>query len=80
MKEHDMNVIYRPASEPPRAILTLAETAQELRVSPMTVYRLLKTGQLHRKKIGRRSIVQRCELERFLDAADSSYPGGDSGV
>jgi hypothetical protein len=34
----------------------------------------LQTGQLQRLKIGSRSLIRRVELDRFLDAADTTYP------
>lgn len=61
-----------------RTVLSIPEVAEELGVSKMTIYRLLQSGQLFRKKIGNRSIIQRVELDRFLDAADTSYPSGGS--
>jgi excisionase family DNA binding protein len=36
-----------------RPVITVAEVSHALRVSPMTVYRLIKTGELKAFKVGR---------------------------
>ena len=56
------------------AVLSIRDVGAELGISKMTVYRLLQTGQLQRLKIGSRSLIRRVELDRFLDAADTTYP------
>ncbi len=47
--------------------LTVAECARELRVSRPTLYRLFQRGELLRVKVGRRRLIRRRELERFLE-------------
>jgi excisionase family DNA binding protein len=53
-------------ARPMRMTLTLDEAADELRVSPATVRRLVKTGQLATVKIERSTRVRRQDLEAYL--------------
>jgi excisionase family DNA binding protein len=48
-------------------MLTVAEAARELRVSRTTIYELMRSGQIRRTKVGRRRLVKRRELERFIE-------------
>lgn len=48
-------------------LLTLREAHEKLRVSPMTLYRLMARGELATIKIGRRTFVETEELRRFVD-------------
>lgn len=47
--------------------LTVGEVAATLRVSTMTVYRLINAGQLPAVRIGRSFRVREGELDRYLD-------------
>lgn len=47
--------------------LTVGEVAATLRVSTMTVYRLINAGQLPAVRIGRSFRVREAELDRYLD-------------
>jgi excisionase family DNA binding protein len=47
--------------------LTVGEVAAILRVSTMTVYRLINAGQLPAVRIGRSFRVREGELDRYLD-------------
>ena len=51
-------------SEP---LLTAAEVADQLRVSTMTVYRLIRRGELPAVRVGRNYRVREADLEAFLD-------------
>lgn len=51
--------------ERPR-FLTVAEVAAQLRVSTMTVYRLLKAGQLASVRVGRSYRVREEDVDRYL--------------
>jgi excisionase family DNA binding protein len=53
----------REASEP---LLTVNEVAQAMRVSNMTVYRLIKSGQLAAIRVGKNYRIRRADLERYL--------------
>jgi excisionase family DNA binding protein len=47
-------------------LLTAAEVADRLRVSTMTVYRLIRRGELPAVRVGRNYRVRSDDLERFL--------------
>ncbi|MBX3285525.1 MAG: helix-turn-helix domain-containing protein [Actinobacteria bacterium] len=46
--------------------LTVAEVAAELRVSTMTVYRLIKSEQLPATRVGKSLRIRADDVERFL--------------
>ena len=46
--------------------LTVAEVAEELRVSSMTVYRLIKSEQLPATRVGKSLRIRTDDVERFL--------------
>lgn len=50
--------------------LTVQETAAIMRVSKMTVYRLIKSGTLGSKRIGRSFRVKSESLKQYLADAD----------
>lgn len=60
-----------PASQTPTAFLTVQEIARSLRVSKMTVYRLIHSKELTAVQVGRSFRVHRRALENYLqrDAA-----------
>jgi len=47
-------------------LLTVAEVADALRVSNMTVYRLIKAGELPALRIGKNYRIRRSELDDYL--------------
>lgn len=49
-------------------LLTVAEVADMLRVSTMTVYRLIRTGELPAVRVGRSYRVKRADLDEYLEA------------
>ncbi|MDX1659336.1 MAG: helix-turn-helix domain-containing protein [Nitriliruptorales bacterium] len=49
-------------------LLTAAEVADELRVSTMTVYRLIKGGELPAVRVGRNYRVRRSDLDSYLES------------
>lgn len=49
--------------------LTVREVAEALRVSKMTVYRLVGSGELESKRIGRSFRIPEKALSRYLKAA-----------
>jgi excisionase family DNA binding protein len=49
------------------ALLTVAEVAAGMRVSNMTVYRLIKTGELPAVRVGKGYRIRESELRRFLE-------------
>lgn len=55
-------------------LLTVAEVAAVMRVSNMTVYRLIKSGQLAALKVGKNYRIRESDIERYL--TDRSVGGG----
>ena len=49
-------------------LLTAAEVADQLRVSTMTIYRLIRSGELAAVRVGRNYRVRQRDLEAYLDA------------
>jgi len=52
--------------------LTVAEVARELRVSKMTIYRLVESGELQAKRVGRSIRVPGQALSKFLRDLDGA--------
>ncbi|MDQ4058889.1 MAG: helix-turn-helix domain-containing protein [Actinomycetota bacterium] len=48
-------------------LLTVGEVAQTMRVSNMTVYRLIKSGQLAAIRVGKNYRIRRTDVERYLN-------------
>ncbi|MCB0975880.1 MAG: helix-turn-helix domain-containing protein [Acidimicrobiales bacterium] len=55
------------AQDPSTNFLTVAEVAAELRVSTMTVYRLIKSDQLAATRIGKSLRIRRGDVDRYLE-------------
>lgn len=60
--------------EPPKettsltgTFLTVGEVARHLRVSNMTVYRLVKSGQLSAVRIGRGYRIREADMHKYLE-------------
>ncbi len=53
----------RPARS---GFLTVAEVAELLRVSNMTVYRLIKSGQLSAIRVGKNYRIRRADVDKYL--------------
>ena len=47
-------------------LLTVDEVAQVMRVSNMTVYRLIKSGQLAAIRVGKNYRIRRRDVEKYL--------------
>lgn len=64
-----------PAAAAPPTYLTVTEVAAELRVSRMTIYRMLEAGDLPGVRIGRSLRVSREGLSAYLAAhAPTAHP------
>lgn len=50
---------------------TVAEVADHMRVSNMTVYRLIKSGELPAIRVGKNYRIRGRELAAFLDASST---------
>ena len=59
---------------PRERLLTVAEVADHMRVSSMTVYRLIKAGSLQAVRVGKNYRIRTSDLDRYLDS--SSVDGG----
>lgn len=46
--------------------LTVREVADAMRVSTMTVYRLIRSGELHATRVGRSYRLREAELDSYL--------------
>ena len=51
----------------PGGLLTVSEVASAMRVSNMTVYRLIKAGELPAVRVGKNYRLRETDLERFLE-------------
>ena len=47
-------------------LLTVAEMARTMRVSNMTVYRLIKSGQLPAVRVGKNYRIRESDVDRYL--------------
>jgi excisionase family DNA binding protein len=47
-------------------LLTVGEVAQLMRVSNMTVYRLIKSGQMAAIRVGKNYRIRRRDIDRYL--------------
>jgi excisionase family DNA binding protein len=57
------------ATSPARSrFLTPAEVAEQLRVSSMTVYRLIKSGELRAARIGKSYRISEDDVDAYLQA------------
>ncbi len=48
------------------SLLTVGEVAQVMRVSNMTVYRLIKSGQMAAIRVGKNYRIRRRDVEKYL--------------
>jgi excisionase family DNA binding protein len=56
------------ATQPAPRFLTPAEVADNLRVSAMTVYRLIKSGELRAARIGKSYRIREEDVDAYLAA------------
>jgi len=54
------------SNESQSRFVTVAEVAEELRVSNMTVYRLVQTGKIPAVRVGRSYRIRSGDLDRYL--------------
>jgi excisionase family DNA binding protein len=57
--------------ESKQAFLTVAEVAETLRVSDMTIYRLIANGEIRAIKVGRSYRIPAAALDEWLGRADN---------
>ncbi len=56
-----------PSNDPNQRMFSITETAEWLGVSERFVYALIARGDLESFKLGRRRLIDRQDLERFID-------------
>jgi excisionase family DNA binding protein len=56
-------------------LLTVAEVASAMRVSTMTVYRLIKSGDLPAVRVGHNYRVRGADVERYLTSRSVQVEG-----
>lgn len=54
-------------------LLTVREVAAAMRVSNMTVYRLIKAGELHAIRVGRNFRIRESDVDRYFEARAVSH-------
>jgi excisionase family DNA binding protein len=57
-------------------LFTVAEVAAAMRVSNMTVYRLIRSGELPALRVGKGYRIFEADLERFLEGRSVHVEGG----
>lgn len=57
-------------------LLTVQEVADAMRVSRMTVYRLIKAGEMPAIRVGRHFRIRGADLEHYFDA--QTVGGGET--
>ncbi len=57
-------------------LLTVREVADAMRVSTMTVYRLIRAGSLRAIRVGKHFRIRAHDLDAYLEA--QTYQGGDA--
>lgn len=58
---------------------TVAEVADHVRVSNMTVYRLIKSGKLPAIRVGKNYRVRGADLFAYLDASSTGAQADEAG-
>lgn len=61
----------RPPPLPPKA-LSIAAAAEAISVSPTTIRRLIRSGELRSIRLGDRVLIRPDALDALLDAAEAS--------
>jgi excisionase family DNA binding protein len=57
------------------SLLTVAEVAHLMRVSNMTVYRLIKSGQLPAIRVGKNYRIRQSDVDRYLSDRAVHFEG-----
>lgn len=65
-------------SYPGDRLLTVMEVADLMRVSNMTVYRLIKGGYLPAIRVGKNYRIRERDVERYLAAREVRFDEGDA--
>jgi excisionase family DNA binding protein len=70
-----LGLVAGPQTFATGGLVTVAEVAAAMRVSNMTVYRLIKSGELPALRVGKNYRLRESDVERYL--MDRSVSGGD---
>ena len=62
---------------PRERLLTVAEVADHMRVSSMTVYRLIKAGALKAVRVGKNYRIRTGDLDAYLQSSSVDFKGGE---
>ena len=60
---------------PRERLLTVAEVADHMRVSSMTVYRLIKAGSLKAVRVGKNYRIRTSDLDEYLSSSSVDVDG-----
>ena len=63
--------------DPGDRLLTVGEVAGTMRVSNMTVYRLIKSGQLGAVRVGKNYRIRESDVDRYLSERTVRMEGAD---
>ena len=66
-----------PAGDFEEPLLTVGEVAEVMRVSNMTVYRLIKSGQLAAIRVGKNYRIRRRDVRRYLEERAVRFDGDE---
>jgi excisionase family DNA binding protein len=58
-------------------LLTVAEVADHMRVSSMTVYRLIKSGSLKAVRVGKNYRIRTNDLDTYLQSSSVVHNGAE---
>lgn len=65
------------SSMPRERLLTVAEVADHMRVSSMTVYRLIKSGSLKAVRVGKNYRIRTNDLDNYLQSSSVVRNGAE---
>ena len=58
--------------------LDVAEAAEHCRISRSTLYQKIKGGRIRARKLGKRTLLSRVELDRMIEDGAETEVGGTS--
>jgi excisionase family DNA binding protein len=61
-----LKVVHGPTKETSKPYLSVKEAAEMASLAPSTVRLYIRKGKLKALKVGRRVVIEKAELERFL--------------
>jgi len=75
-----MTATFTPDDRPAPLALSVREAARLIGIGPTKIYELFASGEIVPRKIGRRSVVLRADLERFLNNLPTADAAGKAGA